>query len=70
MTDLNDNLSVQERLTLEQTERIMEGLKRINRSIVTLQRAVSAQQVVDRLASLAGQAQLKGAIKKDEDGWE
>lgn len=70
MGDHGKNYTVQEQLTIEQTERIMDGLKRINKSIVTLHRAVSAQNVVDRLATLAGQAQLKSAIAKDEDGWE
>ena len=67
--DHGKNYTVQEQLTIEQTERIMDGLKRINKSIVTLHRAVSAQNVVDRLATLAGQAQLKAAVAKDEDGW-
>jgi hypothetical protein len=64
------NYSVQEQLIAEQTERIMDGLKRINKSITALHRAVSAQAVVDRLATLAGQPQLNTAITKDKDGWE
>lgn len=65
------NYSVQEQLTVDQTERIIDGLKRINKSIVALHRAVSAQNVVDRLATLAGQPQqLNAAIMKDQDGWE
>ena len=68
MGDHGENYTTQERLTIEQTERIMEGLRRINNSLATLHRAVAAQNVVDKLATLAGQPQLSTA--KDQEGWE
>lgn len=72
-----ENLSYIEKLSLEQTkliqkqtELLIDGLKRVNKSILALHRAVSAGQVVDRLAQIANQAQLKGAINQDDkDSW-
>jgi len=71
MGDYGENYSTMEKLTMQNTERLLDGLKRVNKSILALHRAVSAQQVVDRLAQIADAAAIQRVVvKEDADGWE
>ena len=70
MGNHGDNLTTLEKLVLHQTKQQNKNFKMLQNEILELRRAVTAGNVVDRLAQLAGERRdpIK-AIADEADDW-
>jgi hypothetical protein len=69
MGDHGKNYTVQEQLIIDMTERLEYGLKRINKSLIEIKRAIHAQSVVDKLVTLTEHRKLTAGVRQEDD-WE
>lgn len=70
MPDNGDNLSIQEKLILHQTKKMEMHLKSLQAAVHELTKAVTAGNVIDKLAHFAGQQPaMKAIAEKEDDSW-
>ncbi len=70
MGNHGENLSITEKLILHQTKQMQKSFKMLQNEIIELRRAVTAGNVVDRLANLAGASREPIRALTDElDDW-
>ena len=69
-TDPMDNLSINEKLILHQTKKMEKCFRDLQESIAELQKAVTAGNVVERLAYMAhGKQEPMKVIPDKQDDW-
>lgn len=69
MPENGDNLSVQEKLILHQTNQMEILLKQVLRQIEELTKAVTASNVIDKLSYMTNERPPVQAIKANSDNW-
>jgi hypothetical protein len=69
MPDNGDNLTVQEKLILHQTNKMEILLNQLSRQIEALTKAVTAGNVIDRLTYLASNPPPERAVIESAEEW-